>query len=297
MHTLARSALIFAIALSAIGVTFISQASADSAKPGPFHFAVNVRHDFQAAAAVGFNLIDVGTTAALKALPEGMKGVYWLGNGYNTTCKWQKSDTEVLNIIAQIKNHPKFSNIYFISDEPHPAGCPDAPVRVAERSAMIHTIDAQAKTFIVVLNGAADPAEFARMKGSADYIGVNPYPCNSRNEQTGCDYRALERRIDQALAAGIPVNRIVPVFQAFGQSCAATNSRYYRLPSASETRKMLAIWDSKVPIGERPFDMAYSWGEQKIVACPTLSTSQADTELELRSVYSAYFSQFRASAR
>ena len=296
MGTFARSASILAVVSSAICTSFVPMTSADPANSGPLHFVANVRRDFHAAAAAGFNLIDVGTIAALTALPEGTKGIYWLGNGYNTKCEWQKSDTELQRIVTTIKSHPKFSGIYFISDEPHPAGCPDAPQRVTERSAMIHAFDASAKTFIVVLNNAADPYEFARMKDAADYIGVNPYPCNLKNEQTECDYRALEKRIDQALAAGIPTTRIVPVFQAFGQSCAATNQRYYRLPSAAETRKMLAIWDAKVPIGDRPFDMAYSWGSQK-VACPTLSTFQANSELELKSVYAAYFSRLRASTR
>lgn len=297
MRRLARSALVLAAASSSMWVSVVPMASAESASPGRLHFAINVRHDFHAAAAVGFNLADVGSTATLLALPDGMKGIYWLGNGYNTTCAWQKSDSQVQMIVAAIKDHPKFSGIYYISDEPHPSVCPDAPARVAERSAMIRKLDPRAKTFIVVLNGASDPTEFARMKDSADYIGVDPYPCNWKNEKTGCDYVALERRIDQALAARIPVSRIVPVFQAFGQGCATTKQRYYRLPSVDETRKMLAIWDAKVPIADRPFDMAYSWGEQKTVACPTLATSQAQAALELKTVYSKYFSQSRASAR
>lgn len=296
MRTFARSVLIFAVASYAICPCFAPTALAESANSPPHHFAVNLRHDFGAAATVGFNLADVGTPQALASLPDSMKGIYWLGNGFNTICAWQKSDAEVQNIVTAIKSHPKFSGIYFISDEPHPAVCPEAPARVAERNAMIHALDPRAKTFIVVLNGSADPAEFTRMKESADYIGVNPYPCNWKNAQTGCDYGALEKRIDQALAAGIPASRIVPVFQAFGQSCATAKYRYYRLPSAVETRKMLAIWDAKVPVGERPFDMVYSWGEQK-VACPALSTSQADTDLELKTVYSTYFSQSRAAAR
>lgn len=295
MRRLAHSALILAIASSAMFASSVPALSEDSGNTGPLHFAVNVRRDVHSAAAVGFNLIDVGTMTALAALPEGMKGIYWLGNGYNTTCGWQTSDAEVRKIVAAIKDNPKFSGIYYISDEPHPSICRDAPARVAERSAMIHALDARAKTFIVVLNGSADATEFARMKDSADYIGVDPYPCNLRNEQTGCDYRALERKIDQAFAAGILASRIVPVFQAFGQNCAAKD-QYYRLPSAAETRKMLAIWDAKVPVGQRPFDMTYSWGAQK-VACPALSTSQANADLDLKPVYSTYFSQSRAAAR
>ncbi len=294
MRMLTRSTFL-AIASSVLWASFVSSAPADPAKPGPLHLAVNVHGDFRDAAAVGFNLIDVGKMAILAALPEGVKGVYWLGNGFNTACQWQKSDAEVQKIVAALKNNPKFSGIYFISDEPHPAICRDAAARVAERTSLVHAIDPQAKTFIVVLNGAAGPDEFVQMKDAADYIGVDPYPCNRKNEQTGCDYRALEKRIRHALSAGIPATRIVPVFQAFGQSCAMTKDRYYRLPSVAETRKMLEIWDANVPVGKRPFDMTYSWSQQR-VACPTLSTPQARADLGLKTVYSSYFSQSRAGA-
>ena len=47
------------------------------------HFTVNMHGDYAGAASAGFNLADVSTLSALRALPEGMKGVYWLGNGYN----------------------------------------------------------------------------------------------------------------------------------------------------------------------------------------------------------------------
>lgn len=262
----------------------------------PLHLTVNLDADYTGAASVGFNLADVATQLALRALPEGMKGVYWLGNGYNLECSWRLSDKQVSNIVLAIKDNPKFSGIYFISDEPHPAVCPDAPQRLAERSALIRSLDPRARTFTVVLNSSSAPTEFAQLKDSADYIGVDPYPCNLKNEGTGCNYAALRERIDQALAAGIPSNRIVPVLQTFGQICISSRGKrspYYRLPTLVETEMMLGIWDEKVPVKERPFDMAYSWGKQPAVACPTLQMADGGSQPDLRSFYKSYFARMK----
>ena len=258
----------------------------------PLHLTVNLNGDYTGAASVGFNLADVGTPSALRALPEGMKGVYWLGNGYNLECSWRLSDRQISNVVLAIKDNPKFSGIYYISDEPHPAVCPDAPQRLAERSALIHSLDPRARTFVVVLNSSAAPTEFSQMKDSADYIGIDPYPCNLRNELAGCNYAALRERIDLALAAGIPSTRIVPVFQTFGQICTSSRAKYspyYRLPTVVETEIMMSIWDEKVPVKDRPFDMAYSWGKQPAVACPTLQMADGGSQPDLRSFYKSYF--------
>src|SRR5207237_4010166 len=141
-----------------------------------------LREDYDGAASAGFNLAGVSTQFAVRAVPEGMKGIYWLRNCYNLECSWRLSDKQVTDIVLAIKDNPKFSGIYYISDEPHPRVCPDAPQRLAERSALIRSLDSRARTFAVVLNGSSAPTEFAQMKDSADYIGIDPYPCNFRNE-------------------------------------------------------------------------------------------------------------------
>ena len=282
------------IGLPVISVTIGVMAPAVATEPREhLHFTVNLHGDYNGAASAGFNLADVSTRSALRALPEGMKGVYWLGNGYNLTCSWRLSDKEITDTVMAIRDDRKFSGIYYISDEPHPARCPDAPQRVAERTALIHSLDSRGKTFVVVLNSSTATTEFAQMKDSADYIGVDPYPCNVKNERTGCNYLALRQRIDQALAAGIPSSRIVPVFQAFGQVCTSSGRNYYRMPTAAETEIMLTIWDEKIPVEHRPFDMTYSWGKQPTLACPTLQTADGGSFPGLRSVYRNYFARMK----
>jgi hypothetical protein len=290
------------IGLLVISVTLGGMAQAVAAEPRePLHFTVSLRGDFAGAASAGFNLADVNTLSGLRALPEGMKGVYWLGNGYKGNkggCSWQLSDRQITDAVMAIKDNPKFSGIYYIADEPHPALCPDAPQRLAERTSLIHSLDPRGRTFVVVLNSSTAPTEFAQLKDAADYIGIDPYPCNVRNELTGCTYAALRQRIDQALEAGIPSTRIVPVFQTFGQVCTSSGrnySPYYRLPTVAETEMMLAIWDEKVPVKDRPFDMAYSWGKQPTLACPTLQMADGGSHPDLRSFYKNYFARMKAS--
>jgi len=285
------------IALLVISVALGAMSQAVATEPREhWHLTVNLGGDYAGATSAGFNLADVSTLYALRALPEGMKGVYWLGNGYNLECSWRLSDRQIADAITAIKDNPKFSGIYYISDEPHPAVCPDAPQRLAERTALIHSLDPRGRTFVIVLNGSGMPTEFAQLKDSADYIGVDPYPCSFKNELTGCSYRALRERIDQALAAGIPSTRIVPVFQTFGQVCTSSGrkySPYYRMPTVAETEMMLAIWDEKVPVKDRPFDMAYSWGKQPTLACPTLQMADGGSHPDLRSVYKNYFTNMK----
>ena len=80
-------------AVAGDSVALGGMAQAIAAEPREhLHLAVNLRGDYTGAASAGFNLADVSTQSALRALPEGMKGIYWLGNGYNLHCSWQLSD-------------------------------------------------------------------------------------------------------------------------------------------------------------------------------------------------------------
>ena len=260
------------------------------------HLAVNLHGDYAGAAAAGFTLVDAGSAAALDALPPGVRGVLWLGNGYNSTCSWRLDDKQVTAQVEAARDDPHFSGTYYISDEPHPATCPDAPRRIAERTALIHRLDPKGRTFIVVENGGAKVDEFRLLADSADLIGVAPYPCNRANAKDGCDLLQLRERILAARDAGIPVDRIVPVFQAFGQACAGIEKPWYRLPTEQEMAAMLRVWDELVPRSRRAFDMTYSWASQKGSSCPTLAQANGDGWPDLRSVLSKYFAGHSAPA-
>src|SRR4051794_40066915 len=82
-----------------------------TSQPAPgrpsLHFTVNLGGDYERAAAVGFNLVDIGSPSALDRLPEGRKGVLWLGNGFNTACHWRLDDAQVRTAVEAVRNHPK----------------------------------------------------------------------------------------------------------------------------------------------------------------------------------------------
>lgn len=277
-HAILRSAALLACALGAA-----------PAMAGGLHYVVNAGDRHAEAAEVGFNLADVGSVASLDALPDGMRGVLWLGNGYNTACTWRLDGDAIREAAAAARAHPRFSGIYYISDEPHPATCPDAPQKVAERTALIHSVDPDAKVFILVQNGWNGRDEFRLLADSADLIGVNPYPCTYRNAEAGCDLGALRERIEAALEAGIAPSRIVPVFQAFGQDCAGKTEPYYRMPEVEEMEAMLRIWDEMVPKDVRVFDMTYSWAPREGSACPTLALADGSEAPDLLSLFHDYF--------
>lgn len=255
------------------------------------HFAVNLGGQYADVLAVGFDLADIASAAKLDDLPPGLRGVLWLGNGYNKSCEWRLDDAQVTAAVEAVRDHPNFSGIYYISDEPHPKTCPDAAARLAERTALIHSLDPAGLTFIVVQNGSNGSEEFRLLAGSADLIGVDPYPCNHGNAETGCEVDQVRDRIHAAFAAGIGVERIVPVFQAFGQSCVDIDDPWYRLPTGHEMSMMLGIWDELVPLERRAFDMTYSWAPQKGTSCPTLALADGGAWPNLKQVFSDYFAR------
>jgi hypothetical protein len=258
------------------------------------HLAVNLAGAFSEPAKAGFNLADISSPSQLQMLPHGVAGVLWLGNGFNDECSWRLDDAAVVRAVEATRDHPNFSGIYYIADEPHPGTCPDAPRRLAQRTNLIHNHDPAGITFAIVLNPARDPTEFSALRNSVDLIGVDPYPCTFANEKTGCDLPHMRERIEQAIHAGIPVDRIVPVFQVFGQSCTDRPPGYYRLPKADELKAMLSVWDELSPIGTRPFDMAYSWAPQPKSACPSLAMADGSRYGNLLSALRDYFTATRS---
>jgi hypothetical protein len=105
----------------------------------------------------------------------------------------------------------------------------------------------------------------------------------------------MKERIEQAIRAGILAERIVPVFQVFGQSCTNRSPGYYRLPRPNELKTMLSVWDELSPAQTRPFDMAYSWGSQPETACPSLSMANGSPHGDLVSVLRNYFTALRSN--
>ncbi len=273
---------------AAVAVSFTEMSAGRAvAENAPLHFTVNHRKDFTAAVAIGFNLADVSSVAALDTLPEGSKGILWMRNFDNDTCSWKTSEEDAAAVARAAHGHPKFSGIYFIADTPHPSTCQDAPQQIAARTKLIHDNDPDGRTFIAVSSGFKFPLEFAQLANSADLFAVVVYPCNTKKPQ--CEMDKIAERVNRAFDAGIPVERLVPVFQAFGQACSVAERKWYRLPNEAEMTEILAIWDQLLPPKTRPFDMTYSWGEQKQQACPALTNANGKDYPDLQTLYAQYF--------
>ena len=228
-----------------------------------WHYASN--GNFDAAgnftpARAGFDLADVSSRRELDLLPEGTRGLLWVGQCEGVTTKFE-------GVVGTVIDHPKAFGFYIV-DDPDPTGrwgpqCKASDLRA--ESDWIHDRRPEAVTFVALMNvgSSASPAfsaEYAPEKSHIDFFSIAPYPC--RTDWVECDYHMIDRYIAASREAGFPVSRIVPTFQSFGGGEWKTDSGgAYRLPSPAEMQSMLARWERFVPAPA--FDFAYSWGQQR----------------------------------
>ena len=222
------------------------------------HYAPNANFDSNGnylPGADGFNLADVSDVGTLNSLPSGVVGLVWVGlcNG---------ADSTFTSTIQPFVGNPKLFGFYLM-DEPDPTGqyaplCTAANLKA--ESDWIHANVPGAKTFIVMMNfGTPTSPSYANTYNPAntdiDLFGLDPYPV--RPQFTGgVDYDVISAGVSAAQAAGIPVNRIVPVYQAFGGGGYAS----WTLPTPAQEQQILSTWASVV--ANPAFDYAYSWGAQ-----------------------------------
>jgi hypothetical protein len=211
-------------------------------------------------AAAGFDLADVSNRRELDSLPDGVKGLVWIGACLGATPQFQ----EVVNAVV---DHPKLFGFYLM-DDPDPTGrwrplCNASDLKV--ESDWIHERRRDALTFILLMNlgSSAAPAfseEYAPDNSHVDLFGIPPYPC--RASWVTCDLGMIDRFVAAALRSGIPLSHLTPTYQAFGGGTwSSDGGGGYRMPTAAEMRSMLARWDRLVP--SPVFDYAYSWGVQR----------------------------------
>jgi hypothetical protein len=267
------------------------------------HAAFNTQGDIADLIALGFNLIDItgsktnpaSTLALVNALPEGTQALVWLGN-MGSAPKGQScpppgfSDDEFKAQVDILANAPKVFG-YNLADEPHPSRCPEAANAIKARSDYIHTHAPGQKTYITILDGSnmcpeGEGCEYRDLRPEithVDLIGIDPYPCHfdSTGQPVTCDTSKISQRVQVAVANGIPISAIVPVFQAFGQEGRLDGkSIYYRTPTTAEFQDMLTVWKSLVP--NPIFDFVYTWGIQCTEnSCPAPQSLKNHPELQL----------------
>ncbi|MDB5178913.1 MAG: chitinase [Patescibacteria group bacterium] len=211
--------------------------------------------------ALGFNVVDVGPDAkAVNALPAGQQAMVWVGN---TKCgSFDVPYAAFTSAVDKLAHNPKVYG-WYLSDGPSAGSCPKIVAEIKRRADYIHAHAPGQKSYI-----ATAKDEYAPLKPSlshVDVFGLDPYPC-----QVGraCDLGLIDSEVAKATAAGIPREAIAPIYQLFGQACAA-DAKNWRLPTEAEAKAMLTRWDKALP--HAPMDVAYSWNRQSNYACQTLA--------------------------
>jgi hypothetical protein len=256
----AKAAQLAASILLLQSLVFVAPARAE---PGTtLHFASNGNFDSNGSylpGAAGFNLADVNSVTQLNSLPDGVRGLVWVGqcNGVDST---------FLNTARPYIGNAKLFGFYLM-DDPDPTGlerrrCTADNLKI--ESDWIHANVPGAKTFILLMTttssrrpsftGAYNPTN-----SHVDLFGIDPYPC--RTELAGCDYNEIDLYIAAAESADVPRDRMVPVYQTFGGgNWVDDGGGQYTLPTVGQLEQIMARWDALIPTPV--FDYAYSWGSQ-----------------------------------
>ena len=236
------------------------------------HFITNLHGEVAAPKRIGFTIFDSGSSSAqVAALPTGVRAMVWLGQKCPT-----KADAAFRSTVTRLASSRKVF-AYYLSDEPHIADCPGGPAALASRADYVRQASGGRQKSFVVLSKVEDFKPFRTGVTHVSMIGLDPYPCSTANPT--CDVDKINQRVAAATAAGIPLSRVVPTYQAFGQG--ATASHYYNLPTVTQMRAMVSRWAKVVPTP--PMDYTYGWGHQSS-SNPTLVDSPG-----LRSLFAGYF--------
>jgi hypothetical protein len=213
--------------------------------PPPYRYLVNSGPRLKLQASYGWNLLDVGSKEEADALPKGTRGLFWVGDYDNATCGWQVSDSELEQRLARTASDPKIAGFFF-SDSPDPYACPDAPAQHRARSQLIHSLDPHKFTVMLMDSdsGAQSLQQMHLWVGAADYVALDPYPCERGSR---CNYRGISSVIRAANRAKLPYWGVVQAF-AGGD---------WRWPTPAEERHMLALWGASREKGYMTF--AWTW--------------------------------------
>ena len=250
-----------------------SVVAAGASPPPTLHYIANLKGS-TAPQSLGYSIFDTGRSqAAIDALPDGVQALVWIGEQCPT-----RADAAFKATIDTLAVDPKVYG-YFLSDEPQVDKCPGGPAGLASRADYVRQASGGTqKSFITVFKDRNYRA-FRPTVSHVDLFGIDPYPCSSR---LGCVLSKIDDRVHAARVRGIPLRKMVPVFQAFGQS-RATQYAWYALPTARQMTRILNRWHTLLPHPQ--LDFTYSWGHQKD-ANPTLVDAPA-----LQRVLKAYFAR------
>ena len=211
---------------------------------GTLHFTANESGAYADAAAIGFNVHDTGmSTSTINALPAGSQAMVWVGIG-SSNCSATLPSTFTSFVLANATNQKLYG--FYLTDEPIDATCVAA---VTAYTNYIHANAPGKKSFILLTDWPGTYAAYRPAVTGVDLIGLDPYPVKGGTY----DNALISKEINNAIAVGIPLGSIVPVFQTFGGAG-------WDSPTAAQLTTILNQWATLVP--SPPLDYAYSWGLQ-----------------------------------
>jgi hypothetical protein len=267
------------VAAGMVGVSSLSAgpttspATVPAANRTTAHYIANVDRA-RAAKRAGFTLFDTGDSRReVNALPRGVRALVWLGQKCPTA-----ANREFKSSVRRLAANKRVFG-YYLSDEPHIEDCPGGPAALRSRAKFIAAATQGRQRSFVVLSEKADYRAFRPAVTGVSLIGLNPYPCSVAHPS--CDFSKIGQKVRAAINAGVPRTKIVPVYQAFGQS--GTGDDYYRLPTRTQMKTLLRTWARVVP--NPVMDYTYSWGNQSS-SRPTLVDSPG-----LQTVFRNWFSR------
>lgn len=228
----------------------------------PYRYMYNSGSDQKTVASYGWNLLDVSDKSSADALPAGTRALVWVGDYNNGSCSWQLADSKLTSLVSSMVGDPKVAG-YFFSDEPDPYACPSAPAVHKARSQLIHSIDPNRFTVVVLdsNSGQSSVSQIPLWVGVADYIGLDPYPCY---QGRSCDYAWIDTIISAADRAGLAYWGVVQAF----------NDSTWRWPTATEEQHMLNQWAASKEKGYMTF--AWTWSNNNLSSQPGLMSVLRD---------------------
>ncbi len=222
----------------------------------------------------GFNLADVSSLGNLNALPAGVKGLVYLGMTDGVTDAFKAA-------VAQYVGNPNLYGFY-VADQP--TTIPAANIKA--EADYIHANVPGAITFLWVQNTSAPNTPVYNLYNpqntDIDLFGISPQPVRPQFSG-GMDLSVITDAVNAAVAGGVPLADIVPIYQAFGGGGLAST---YSMPTAAQEQQILSTWGASVPAPA--FDFAYSWGVQD-------SANAISTAPDLQQVFAAHNAQAASS--
>jgi len=202
---------------------------------------------FDRQTAIGFNLIDSdpGTISDVDGVNQ--KAMVWVGSYDSSTCQFDVSDSQLRTWVSAHVGDKRVG-FWYLSNEPIQGAdnnCPNVYQQHKDRTALVHSIDPNAKTFVGT-DGNSDQYTLDQLphwKDTTDIVGINAYICHQGDST--CDYAWIDTIGQAAANAGLNFWGQVQAFgdpDGQGYEMCGTECGKARLPTPAELHEEFNHW-------------------------------------------------------